>query len=308
MAIRDIFSKRQKRLRGEFPDVYQYDDLPHAFRVQVVFILRELFGQHDRRAYVQTSQQRWFEHIHDILAKEYGVFALESKRSTHFQEAVFNFFLNADVEQALDVIEFSLSLADTIGSSRLKQEAGLTAVTTVEKAVTELNQRFHEHGIGYQYESGRLVRIDSEYLHHEAVKPALRLLRARHFSGAEMEFLAAHKKYRHQQYEDSIGECLKALESTLKIICMKKRWPFNNKDTANRLIGIVLDHGLVPEYLEGQFNSLRAILESGVPTIRNRESGHGRGANPRHVPVHLAIYVLHMTASTIVFLAEAATD
>ena len=31
----DIFSKRQKRLRGEMPDVYQYDTLPGGLRTQV---------------------------------------------------------------------------------------------------------------------------------------------------------------------------------------------------------------------------------------------------------------------------------
>ena len=32
MGVVDIFSKRQRRMRGEFPDVYQYDDLPIGFR------------------------------------------------------------------------------------------------------------------------------------------------------------------------------------------------------------------------------------------------------------------------------------
>lgn len=44
MPIFDIFSKRQKRLRGETPDVYQYDTLPDGLRVQVVRILERAFG------------------------------------------------------------------------------------------------------------------------------------------------------------------------------------------------------------------------------------------------------------------------
>lgn len=34
MTVIDLFSKRQKRLRGEVPDVYVYDILPGTFRNQ----------------------------------------------------------------------------------------------------------------------------------------------------------------------------------------------------------------------------------------------------------------------------------
>ena len=47
---------------------------------------------------------------------------------------------------------------------------------TVDDAVVELNTRFREHGIGYQFESNKIVRVDSQFLHQEAVKPALQLL------------------------------------------------------------------------------------------------------------------------------------
>jgi len=38
MAIFDLFSKRQRRLRGDIPDIYTYDDLPNELRVQIVYI------------------------------------------------------------------------------------------------------------------------------------------------------------------------------------------------------------------------------------------------------------------------------
>ena len=30
-----------------------------------------------------------------------------------------------------------------------------------DDAIKELNYRFKEHGVGYQYESGKIIRIDS---------------------------------------------------------------------------------------------------------------------------------------------------
>ena len=41
MAIFDLFSKRQRRARGEVPDVYVYDKLPQELRVQIVHIIKE---------------------------------------------------------------------------------------------------------------------------------------------------------------------------------------------------------------------------------------------------------------------------
>ena len=46
-------------------------------------------------------------------------------------------------------------------------------------------------------------------------------------------------------------------------------------------------------------------FESGAPTVRNKEAGHGQGSEPVNVPEYLAAYVLHLTASNIVLLVEA---
>ena len=175
---------------------------------------------------------------------------------------------------------------------------------TQSQAVEELNTRFKEHGIGYQFESNEIVRIDSKFLHQEAVKPALQILEATHYAGANEEFRKAHGHYRHRRYSEAINECLKALESTLKVICKKRKWAFSDRDPAKILLEIIFKNGLVPDYLENEFTGLRAVLESGVPTIRNRESGHGAGEEPRHIPQHLTAYVLHLTASAIVFISR----
>ena len=42
MAIFELFSKRQKELKGEVPEVYIFDDLPNPFIVQVIHILRDV--------------------------------------------------------------------------------------------------------------------------------------------------------------------------------------------------------------------------------------------------------------------------
>ena len=58
----------------------------------------------------------------------------------------------------------------------------------------------------------------------------MQLLKAKHYAGANGEFRNAHEHFRHQRHSEAINECLKALESTLKVICKKREWPFSDKD------------------------------------------------------------------------------
>ena len=71
------------------------------------------------------------------------------------------------------------------------------------------------------------------------------------------------------------------------------------------MIQICFDNELIDSFWQSYYSSLRSLLESGVPTVRNKLSGHGQGTTPTTVPDHLVAYMLHMTAAAIVFLAEA---
>jgi uncharacterized protein DUF7014 len=131
------------------------------------------------------------------------------------------------------------------------------------------------------------------------------LLSDRAFAGPNAEYLKAHEHYRHGRYGESMNESLKALESTLKVICDQRKWAYKPGENVSGLIAIVFANGLIPSWLQTEFGSLRSTLESGVPTARNKVSGHGAGAQPREVPSWMAGYLLHMTASAILFLVGA---
>src|SRR5690606_12279879 len=113
-----------------------------------------------------------------------------------------NFFLAAeDTEQALDVIELCVQVADglTRNSSYLREHE---PSARVDGGIEEVNGRLREHGVGFQFESGQLVRVDSDLLHAKAVKPALQLLRTTGFSGPREEFLRAYGHYRHGNFPE----------------------------------------------------------------------------------------------------------
>ena len=284
MAIFDLFSKRQKRLRGEIPDVYVYDALSNPLRVQIVHIWNDTLIH--------------YEFIVDTLCREYGVFRLAETDNIHgrnHRQELFEFFLKEEnFEKALDAVELSFWY---IKHQHVQERA--------DDAIEELNQRFKEHGVGYQFTNRQIIRIDSEFTHTKIVKPALRLLGQKQYAGAQQEFLKAHEHYRKGNAKEALNECLKAFESVMKAICDKRGWSYSNTATARPLIQVCFDNGLIPSFWQSHYSSLRNILESSVPTGRNKLSGHGQGTTPEAVPDHLVAYMLNMTASAIVFLAEA---
>lgn len=306
MAITDLFHKRQKRIRGEYPDVYQYDELPDKLKVQIVHIWDETIGR-DHSIYntypdpIQKLSCSILEQTHKILIKELGVFELPTndEDNSNFFTKIANYFLNeSEVELSLSVVEIMMSAITLFNKSYRKK-------FKLEDILDELNQRFRENGVGYQYEYDQIIRVDSEFIHSEAVKPALQLLSNPMYKGAQEEFLKAHEHYRHSRYDAALTDCLKAFESTMKIIIHKRNWVCDKNATSKKLIDCCLSNELIPKFWTDQFYSLSNILTSSIGTPRNKLSGHGKGNDDIDVPEHLIQYVLHMTASTIVFLIKA---
>lgn len=291
MPIHDIYSKRQKRLRGEVSDVFEYELIPETLRVQILHIISDCTG---------NMAMHLYQYVHKTLCREYGLFELANTSSVESNVTVF-FRTVPMYEQALDVIEVSFQFIDKV--TRIAN-FDRKPLITVDDAIFELNTRFKEHGIGYQFVSGELIRMDSTYTHSEIVLPVLRLLNSKSFDGANEEYLKAHEHYRHRRNKECLAECLKAFESTLKIICTEKRWEFDQNDPSKKLINVCFANNLVPKYMQNQFTSLQNLIESGIPTLRNKLGAHGQGQTPQEVDDHIARYGLNLTGSNIIFLIE----
>ncbi|MBN1569251.1 MAG: hypothetical protein JXA73_15490 [Acidobacteria bacterium] len=307
MSILDLFSKRQKSLRGEMPDVYVYDKIPQPLRVQIIHIWRDTLGNEEQYVDSYVSTYKSYKYIVERLCREYGVFFLTDTGygDRHYLQELANFLLREqDPEKVLDAVEFSFGVIDTF-TRELDYLKRHDASERADNAIEELNARFREHGIGYQYIRTKIIRVDSEFIHAEAVKPALGLLRAPEYAGAQAEFLSAHEHYRNGRSKEALTDCLKSLESVMKTVCAKRAWKHAPNATSNALIQVLFDNDLIPSFWNAHFSALRSILETGVPTARNKLGGHGQGTEVVEVPQHIVAYVLHQTASAIVFLAEA---
>ena len=338
--LKDIYSKRQASLKMGNKNLYKYDSIPDKLRVQIEYVVddildnKTLIGAMKAISGNKINANSICGKVITDLCREYGVRYLAKTPRCNFDNAlilniieIHNFIEKESiVERILDLIELFFKtlqhISDYIIPSLIEKHSCFDIngfyVTNdnkielikelnkiLDEAIKELNARFLEHGIGYQYESGKIIRIDSKYTYEEMVKPALGLLHRNGYKGAEAEFLKAHEYFRKGYNESVLNECLKAFESTLKTICDKRSWEYD-KSTSKNLIEICFKNNLIHNFLQDEYNSLINLLKSGVPMLRNKLSAHGQGSEELPpIPDYYAAYMIHMTASNIIFLIEA---
>lgn len=303
MALIRTYSRRKRASSGETPDVFRYDVFPEKLRNQIVQILQAAIGPYvDGGGY--PAPREVYDPIVDAMREELGVFNISGFRNIDKSDELFSFLANHhNIDELIDAIELSLVLLDTYVGPNAHFFKGF-ARKTAEQAISEFNERLMEAGIGYQFVSGNIVRVDSFAMHSEIVLPALVLLSEPGFEAANSEYLSAHEHYRHRDFEPCLMECAKSFESVLKIISAARGWGASESDTSSRLIQAAVDAGFLNNYLQAGFTSLRSMLESGVPVPRNKSAGHGAGTTQRTVPAELAAFQLHQTGAAILFLVE----
>ena len=196
----EIFSTRQQRIQGETADTYQYESIPQKLRVQIVHIWGQVWGQVYENLDGEPDGSRLgmeaFRSIENTLCREYGVFNLEEpnpyREFTISYLAVKDFFINTEnTDKVIDVIEVSFQYIDQeirekfyvpnedeldeIFGTRPRDISPNTIppdAISPDEAIDQLNRRFREHSISYQYESGQIVKVDSQDSPSEVVKPA----------------------------------------------------------------------------------------------------------------------------------------
>ncbi|KTB77298.1 hypothetical protein AO070_17155 [Pseudomonas syringae pv. syringae PD2766] len=301
MAVHDIYSKRKKRFPGQASDVYDYDSLPRKLRNQVVFILSDIVDIAFDRALSAVA----YDYISKSLSREWGTVSLVPNigmlsSKEEFQEALRDI---EDTELCLDIIEFTINYTYNIAKDNPFPKAP-SRTEKIETHIDELNYRLKESCVGYEFSNFQIVRIDSQLIHAEVVKPAISLLGDPLFEGPQDEFIAAHEHFRHRRYKEALNDALKAFESTIKVIAGVRDWEIKKGDTANKLVNACMDNGLFPNYYESHMSALTNLLVGGVPGIRNAEGGHGQGAVVKEIAPHTVAYTLHMTASAIVLFVQ----
>lgn len=263
-------------------------------------------------------QRNWNE-LYDIIVMELGVeclveeeksyYEINNRRDEKFYKNQCQGFLKSEstkYENVLDIIEAVFNIVEDYYEKYYPNKEQRNLV------IEELNHRFRENSVGYEYVNRKIIRVDRRIVHNEIIKPAIRLLYEEEFRGASDEFMKAHEYYKKEEYKDAILYAGKAFESTMKTICENLKFEYKkDKDTANRLIKILCDNDLIPASLKNHFDGVDKIidgtknsLECGLPVIRNKTSGHGQGNEVIKIPESLVTYALNLAATNIVLLVN----
>ena len=291
------FSKRNTKDSGR---ALIYDELPEALKAQIMMLwdglvrdITDFFFKRDYDIFYGKAAQ--------MVRDELGAFTLSQGSQTAREELGTYFFNEPEATKCLDVIEIVFHCFWEIPRNDW-QSTNFHMADKIRKAVDVMNARFKEHRMGYEFRDGGFIRVDSQFLHAEAVEPALEVLSEPYLKGANQEFARAQEHYRHGRYSEAMNEALKAFESTMKAICHKRQWAYNQTDSAKRLLDVCKANGLFPSHMENSLGGLRSALEA-VPTVRNKLSGHGQGVQEIKVDQDTASFALNSTAANIRFLA-----
>ena len=241
------------------------------------------------------SKQLWIL-TYEIVSREWGKKFLDPYSPSFIDRFESYIVSNDKYEHVLDLIECVINIRITI---LLKVDPNYKFINDeiLIKLIEELNKRFLYAGVGYQ--------IDHQYVHKEIVKPALEIIHNKAFEKVNGEYSNAHKHYWNQYIKDCIVACNRAFESLLKSICNECEWEYDPNNRASDLIKIIHKNGLFPVGMEKTIDSYIMTLKTGVPELRNHFGGHGSSSQSPSPSIFMAEYVLHLTATNIVFLYNA---
>jgi hypothetical protein len=307
MPIFETFARRRQKeaLNGE-PEVYTYDEAPEQLRHQIALALVEGLGRYhvftgNELSIPPNANEVWTE-IDRICRKEILSY-LKSARGENLANRFLNHLHTAAMDDFLSMVEIGCRglgcVTDEYDETRRRgaEQAGIGAVE-------EINGRFEQHAVGYQFENGHIIRVDSKLAHAEIIKPALSLLTARIFHKANADFMTAHRHYRVGEFKDCVTSAHRAFESMLKAICDTEGWKYGKGDGASELITRVSSAGLFTHDFDKSFTAYIAMLKTGLPSVRNDAGGHGEGLATGAVTAQIARFALNLTASNILFLGE----
>lgn len=282
-----LYSERIRNQDGE-PEVYVYNKFPEAFRNQVFYIMADVLDE------LMHCCCEW-DDLHDEFCREKGLKLLGDYSKNYEGYGRHNceqFIAKTNDSDLLDFIDFAFYVFNGEGRKidvpqysyntfqgyvKNDNSSIIDEVNNgIDECIKELNYRFKQHNLGYEFVNGEIIRIDNKVVHQEIVKPALRLLYEEGFDGAEEEYRKAFEHRRKGDNKNAILEAEKAFESTMKTICDKKGYIYDKaKDTAAKLISILESNNFYPSYMSSHMANLRATLETGLPVVRNKNAGHG---------------------------------
>lgn len=301
--IKDLFFRRMKFLKGEYPDYYAYS-LGKEIRHKIVGSILD----YNYTRVFPFSPYDEVDELVILLERELGRNISASYNSnSKLQE----FLFSCSEEEFLSVIEILLSLKTT--NFQRFSDDWHKLQQSVPTFIERINAFFKIDKIGYEIVPAGLDKLpfiivpyNSKYLHLETIKLPMELMHAEDFKGALDEFQKSLEKYRKDDHEGAIIEASNSYESTLKTILQLKKIAYDEKkDKIPHLIEKIKSAGIMDSTLESTFKSFWPVLQNGPNNVRNLAGvAHGQGKDIKVFQKTYADFVMRTVGTYVVFLIE----
>ncbi len=276
-------------------------ELTDSFRNRIMMRCRDVFS------YFGNLEDFWIQ-IHSQLSFLHGRPSLSNNLNSNAVNDVLTFLGTCSDTHFLDFIEIifqveqtqrlpdSKTLIDEFNQFLLIDNLPFAITDFVWESGTEIAWG-QERQFMRLTDYPKVIRKDSLVTHNYAIKPVLALLTEKHFYAANHEFIESLEDFRKGDFGDCLTKCASAFESTLKIICERKKWKYSATDTVAPLLKTVIKNSSMDNFFE------QPILL--IATMRNRLStAHGSGVTPRAVSSAQAEFAINATAAAILLLVK----
>ena len=306
--IKDLFFRRMKFLKGDYPDFYSYT-LNKNIRHKIIGTILD-FNYVSRDRSLGDNYNELDELVISI-ERELG----KNISSEHYSDKkIQEFLFNCADEEFLSTIEILISIKvaflqnfhdDWHNPQNLRQR--------LSELIDKINSFFKINKLGYEIVPAGLdklpfivVPFNSKYLHLETINLPMELMYAEQFEGALNEFQKSLDKFRKNDFEGAIIEANKSYESTLKTILQLRKLSFDEKkEDIPHLIDKISTARLFDVTLESTFKSFWPILKNGPNNIRNLSGiAHGQGKDVKKLQKTYADFVMRTVGTYTVFLIE----
>lgn len=295
MIHKDLFGQKEEIEKKKF---FSYDTIPADTRQKLFFVISE-YGYHFGKN--STTLYKKFEDLPKLkyeICKYKGVrklsrstsvdpyFPIPISKPASVNAEINDWIINCPIVDFLRTIEIFVYIKSSDKSRGYDQR--------LKDTINDINDIFKIDKIGYEIINERIVRKDSEFLHERVIKATITLLYENEFNGPLEEFQKALDHYLMKEYKDTIQEANKSFESTIKSVLTKRNIIFNQSGSADLLLDVLSNNKIIPTYTKPMFQ--------GLPKLRNNESAHGQGIDPKEVNQSYAELALNLAGSFIVFL------
>ena len=287
MILKDLFGQKEEIEKKSIIN----EKIPNSTRTKIFFLIIE-YGYHIGHFGLSIDHVSDLRDLRYQICKHKGIPNINNESSN--EKSINKWLFECSVIDFLRTIEIFIYIKKKYETSE--------DIQIRENAINEINDIFRIDRIGYEIVNGKIIKYDSEYLNDDVIKQTISLLDSSDFKGPLEEFEKALNHFLKKEYKDTIQEANNSFESTMKSILTKLDIKFDpQRDNASKLLQILYDNDVIYTHTQEFTDNLKKILQ-GLPTIRNKQSGHGQGLNPIEVYKSYAGLSLHLAGSFIVFL------